>query len=116
VDAYLRGIAHDRMANFDLEPFTVRFNRVPGGPAPSPAAQPFWVATASGPGPQTLLWNKERGAWSAVVMNADGSPGVDVRADVGLRFGFLLPTGLTLLLAAAALWSRTAVLGRSGQH
>jgi len=118
VDAYLRGVAHDRMASFDLEPFAVRFDRVPGGPAPSPAAQPFWVATASGPGPQTLLWDKTRGAWSAVVMNTDGTPGVDVRADVGLRFGFLLPVGVILLLAAAmaALWSRTAVPRRSEQH
>jgi hypothetical protein len=115
VDAYLRGIAHDRMAGFDLEPFVVRFDRVPGGPAPAPAAQPFWVATASGPGTQTLLWDKERGAWSAVIMNADGSPGIDVRADVALRFAFLLPAGTALLLAAAAtaLWSRTAALGRS---
>jgi hypothetical protein len=99
VDAYLRGVAHDRMAGFDLEPFTVRFDRVPGGAAPAPAAQPFWVATASGAGTQTLLWDKTRGAWSAVVMNADGSPGVDVRADVGLRFGFLLPLGIALLAA-----------------
>ncbi|TQM45951.1 hypothetical protein [Pseudonocardia cypriaca] len=112
VDAYLRGTAHDRMASFDLEPFAVRFDRVPGGPAPAPAAQPFWVATASGPGTQTLLWDKTRGAWSAVVMNADGSPGVDVRADVGLRFGFLLPLGVALLAAAALVAAGPSVLRR----
>ncbi len=114
VDAYLRGIAHDRMASFDLEPFAVRFDRVPGGPAPAPApaAQPFWVATASGPGTQTLLWDKTRGAWSAVVMNADGSPGVDVRADVGLRFGFLLPLGLALLAAGVLVAAVPSLLRR----
>jgi hypothetical protein len=112
VEAYLRGVAHDRMASFDLDPFAVRFDRVPGGPGPVPAAQPFWVATASGPGTQALHWSKERGAWSAVVMNADGSPGVEVGADVGLRFGFLLPLGLALLAAGLLLTAGAAVSGR----
>jgi hypothetical protein len=112
VDAYLRGVAHDRMVSFALDPFAVRFDRVPGGPAPAPAAQPFWVATASGPGTQTLLWDKARGAWSAVVINADGSPGVDVRADVGLRFGFLLPLGVALLAAGLLLAAGPSLLSR----
>jgi hypothetical protein len=112
VEAYLSGVAHDRMAGFELDPFAVRFDRVPGGTAPAPAAQPFWVATASGPGTQTLLWDKERGAWSAVVMNADGTPGVDVRADVGLRFGFLLPLGIALLAAGLLLAVGPALLSR----
>jgi hypothetical protein len=112
VDAYLRGIAHDRMAGFDLEPFTVRFDRLPGGAAPAPATQPFWVATASGAGTRTLLWDKTRGAWSAVVMNVDGSPGVDVRADVGLRFGFLLPLGIALLAAGVLVAAGPSLLGR----
>lgn len=112
VDAYLRGVAHDRMAGFDLEPFTVRFDRLPGGAAPAPAAQPFWVATASGAGTQTLLWDKTRGAWSAVVMNADGTPGVDVRADVGLRFGFLLPLGIALLAAGVLVAAGPSLLSR----
>jgi hypothetical protein len=115
VDAYLRGVAHDRMASFGRDPFTVRFDRVPGGPAPAPVAEPFWVATATGEGTQTVAWNKERGAWSAVVMNADGSPGVGVRADVGLRFGFLLPLGLGLLAAALLLGAGAAAAGR-GAH
>jgi hypothetical protein len=116
VEAFLRGVAHDRMASFDLDPFAVRFDRVPGGPAPAPTAWPGWVAVASGQGTQTLLWEKSRGAWSAVVMNADGSPGVDVRAAVGLRFGFLLPLGIALLLAGLLLAAGAAVLGRGGRR
>jgi hypothetical protein len=112
VEVYLRGVAHDRMASFELDPFAVRFDRAPGGPASAPAARPFWVTTASGHGTQTLLWNKEHGAWSAVVMNADGTPGIDVRADIGLRFGFLLPLGVTLLTAGLLLFARVPVLNR----
>ena len=100
------------MASFGHDPFTVRSDRVPGGPAPTPAAEPFWVATASGQGTQTVAWDKERGAWSAVVMNADGSPGVGVRADVGLRFGFLLPLGIALLSAGLMLAAGAWALGR----
>jgi hypothetical protein len=112
VDAYLRTVAHDRMASFELDPFAVRFDRSPGGPAPTPAARPGWVAMTSGQGTRTLLWDKANGAWSAVVMNADGSPGVEVRADIGLRFGFLLPLGIALLTAALLLAAGAAVLGR----
>jgi hypothetical protein len=112
VEAYLRGVAHDRMASFELDPFVVRFDRVPGGPGPAPTALPFWVATASGPGTQTLLWDKARGAWSAVVMNADGSPGVEVRADIGLRFGFLLPLGIALLATGLLLAAGPSLLSR----
>jgi hypothetical protein len=103
VETYLRGVAHDRMASFELDPFAVRFDRATGGPAPAPAAAPFWVATASGHGTRTVLWEKEQGAWSAVVMNIDGSPGVDIRADIGLRFEFLLPLGVALLGAGLLL-------------
>lgn len=97
VEAYLREVSHDQMSRFDLNPFAVHYTRTPGGPALPPADQPFWIATATGPGTQTLLWNKERGAWSVVAMNADGTLGVTVRSDIGLRFGFLLPAGVTLL-------------------
>lgn len=97
VAAYLGGSSHDRMVGFELDPFTVRYARSAGSTASPPADQRFWVATASGPGTQTLLWDKAYGPWSAVVMNADGSPGVRARADVGLRFGFLVPGGAALL-------------------
>jgi hypothetical protein len=53
-----------------------------------------------------------RGAWSAVVMNADGSPGVEVRADVGLRFGFLLPLGIALLASGLLLAAGPSLLSR----
>jgi len=106
VDAYLRGVAHDRMVGFALSPFSVRFDSTPGSAALAPGAQTFWVARATGLGMRSLLWDKEPGAWSAVAMNADGSPGVAVRADVGLRFAFLLPAGAALLTAGALLLSR----------
>jgi hypothetical protein len=54
------------------------------GTAPTqPSTQAIWVASASGSGVQTLTWKPQRGDWTIVVMNADASNGVSVRADIG---------------------------------
>jgi len=73
---------------------------------------PFWVAQSTGGADTTLEWDKTAGPWSLIVANADGTPGLDVRADIGLRFGFLTPLGggllaLGALLLAAPLMSTT---------
>jgi hypothetical protein len=99
VENYLRGASYDQMASYLTNPLRVTYTRSSGsGSSTPPAAQSFWAATATGAGAQTLHWNKAGGAWMAVAMNADGSPGVAVNADIGLRFGFLLPLGLGLLI------------------
>jgi hypothetical protein len=46
-------------------------------------SQDFWSAQASGPGTQQLVWTPADGNWMLVVMNADGSANVSVRAAVG---------------------------------
>ncbi|QCU79468.1 DUF4389 domain-containing protein [Citricoccus sp. SGAir0253] len=67
-----------------------------------PAAQDFWVASATGPGEQALEWVPGPGRWTLVVMDADaGQPvWVDVRA--GARSGLLGPVGTGLLWAGIA--------------
>ncbi|MFB4297702.1 hypothetical protein [Actinomadura sp. NTSP31] len=102
VEAYLRGTAHDVFAGADLKPFHADFERRPGAAAATaPGSQTFWVATSAGSGDRVLSWNKTHGAWSLVVMRMDGSPALDVRASIGLRFGFLAPAGIGLLLIGA---------------
>lgn len=78
-------------------------------PAP-PSTALDWVARSSGAGTQTLRWTVRGGDWTVVVMNPDGSPGVAVRADVGVTSpvlpslaGGLLVAGLTAGLTGAAL-------------
>ncbi|MUN37217.1 hypothetical protein [Actinomadura litoris] len=103
VEKYLRNVAHDEFASARLDPFKADFRRSPGAAtAPDPAAQPFWVATSTGRGTRTLNWNKTHGAWSVVLLRRDGRPGVEADASIGLRFGFLLPAGLGLLVAGTA--------------
>lgn len=48
-----------------------------------PARQSFWAVHASGTGTQQLTWNAPAGNWVIVVMRADASPGLTVRADIG---------------------------------
>lgn len=61
-----------------------------GGTRPQkpPDAALFRVA-ASGPGRQEVTWNVEAGDWRAVILNADGSAGVDVQASFAVRFPYL---------------------------
>jgi hypothetical protein len=61
-------------------------------------------------GTRTLEWEIADGNWSAVVMNADGSAGVDVRASAGADAAFLRPLGLGLLGVAVAFSMLAAVL------
>jgi hypothetical protein len=108
-DRYLDGVAVDRVA--DVNGTEASYERRSGNQAPAPpAAQPFWVASASGSGTLDLDWDVRDGRWALVVMNADGTPGV--AADV--RAGATLPalTGLAvgLLVAGAALLALGTVL------
>jgi hypothetical protein len=90
VDAYLAGVAHDEIARVRFRPFSVEYRGQPGARRPAPpAAQRFWSASASGTGPQTIVWTVRPGRWTLVLMNADATPGIDVRLDAGVKLGEL---------------------------
>ena len=86
VAAYLQDVAHDRVDGVDTEPFRVDYRHTPGDREPGPPAeQGFWVAHASGVADQTVTWDLESGRWVAVLMNADGSPGVAADVTFGAQ-------------------------------
>jgi uncharacterized membrane protein YoaK (UPF0700 family) len=100
----LRGTSYAEFVSAELKPFHANFREQPGGsPAKSPDAEPFWVATSVGAGQRALEWDKRHGAWSLVVMRLDGGTGLDVRASIGSRFGFLLPVGVGGLVVGSLL-------------
>ncbi|HET6707140.1 DUF4389 domain-containing protein, partial [Amycolatopsis sp.] len=84
----------------------------PGGGAPAvpPGEAGVWVASTSGPGTQGVTWPVLDGQWTAVVMNADSSRGISVRAEAGatapavgwIALGLLI-TGSVVLTGGAAL-------------
>jgi hypothetical protein len=114
IDAYLRGVAQDELTDFDVDPFTVDYKRRPGTAVPAaPGSQAFWAARTSGSGRQTLTWPVEKGNWGVVIMNADGSAGVQAGVSVGAKAGFLVwvAGGLLALGALFAAWAATIYFG-----
>ena len=83
---YLTGVAHDEVTKLDLDPFEVDYETSDGTATPSaPSGQEFWVASADGPGTQTLDWSVESGTWSVVVMNADAARWVSADVVFGVK-------------------------------
>src|SRR5690349_3312894 len=110
VNAYLSQTAHASVEHLDFWPFSVSYDHHPGHAHPLPPAdQRFWAASAHGNGTQTLSWKVRHGNWSVVVMNADGSRGVDAQVSAAanlpilsgiawstLGMGIVLPAGCPL--------------------
>jgi hypothetical protein len=111
VEDYLARTAHETVTDIDYNPFHASYDYDAGTHRPGlPADQGIWVASAHGAGKQTLTWSVRRGSWSIVVMNADGSAGVDAGVSAGARLPFLVWVGwgavgggLLLLVVAGGL-------------
>lgn len=96
VERYLAGVNHTVISDF----WTNKVGTVSGGRAASaPGAQDFWAASSTGQGVRTLAWEPANGSWTVVVMNADGRPGIDVRADLGARIPALPWIAVGVLVA-----------------
>jgi hypothetical protein len=99
VERYLNGVAHSVISAIDSDPFNVTYGQVEGGAPPTPPTeQDFWAASISGSGEPTLTWDLEGGQWVLVVMNADGSQGIDLQLEAGVKTGLLLPVGIGMLV------------------
>ena len=98
VDRYLAGVGRAEVTDIGADATDIRYRTTDGGPPPTaPTDQDLWVAEATGPGTQELVWDLTDGDWVVVVMNADGSEGVVADIEAGARFELLLPLGLGLL-------------------
>jgi hypothetical protein len=107
VDSYLAGVSHTVITDYwDNDTQFVDGSQ----PDSEPATQGFWAASTSGSGSQTLVWNPENGTWSAVVMNADGGTGINVRTDLGGDIPALPWITLGLFIVGAAFTAGAVVL------
>jgi hypothetical protein len=119
VDAYLAGVSHTLATDLSPRPFHVTYVARPGTAVPGrPADQPFWAATATGTGAQSLTWKVRSGTWSIVLMNPDGSPGVSADIAVGVDVPALLWVSVGTIAIGAlllALGATLIALGRRGR-
>jgi hypothetical protein len=100
VDGYLSGVPYDEMVDVRLSPLRATLVPTDGARAPGrPAGRPVWTVSASGPGEQTIEVPVHAGGQRLVVMNADGSEGVEVTAALSLRAPFLRTLAVWLLAA-----------------
>jgi predicted ribosomally synthesized peptide with SipW-like signal peptide len=106
VTDYLSGSSYTSVTDVDYSPFHASYRDHDNGgdrrPA-LPADQDFWAASSQGQGKQTVAWDLEDGDWSIVVMNADGSRGVDTDISAGAKVAFLGTLGWALLGGALVL-------------
>lgn len=111
VNRYLHGTDHDEVSGLTYHPFQVGYDHVDGtAPNRAPATESFWVESASGTGRLALSWKPRPGNWQAVLMNADGSRGVDAELQLGARTSLLWWLGAALLGAAALAAAITVAL------
>jgi hypothetical protein len=114
VSSYLANTAHASVTDINDGPFRsfhVTYRAHDGNRHPAaPLQQHFWAASAHGTGSQAMTWKVRDGDWSVVVMNADGSAGVNAGVSAGANVPFLAPAGwislgggLVLLAAASGL-------------
>ncbi|QTJ65280.1 DUF4389 domain-containing protein [Rhodococcus sp. ZPP] len=104
VEGYLSGVARSEVTEVEFNPFQPSYRQITGDRQPeAPSAQTFWSVSSTGAGTQEVQWDLQRGSWTAVVMNADGRPGVSVDIQAGARLDFLGPLALGVLLAAVVM-------------
>jgi Domain of unknown function (DUF4389) len=111
VDAYLDGVGVAEVTHVGIRASDVTYRTTQGSaPAAAPTEETFWVASADGTGSQTLTWDLEGGRWAVVIMNADGSQGVNVDVSAAAKVAILLPIAIGVLIAGAVFGVVAAVM------
>jgi hypothetical protein len=113
LENYLDNVDYDEIDNIGfgwrLDFSRITYNTHPGDDEPSPpASESIWAASVVGPANETLVWETRTGSYSIVMMNDDGSSGVDLdmifKAKIPSLVGFgvgLLVSGIILLAIAS---------------
>ncbi len=104
VSDYLRNVNYDEIREFRIHSDEISYRNHPGSAVPeAPTAQTFWEASAYGSGTRTLEWELKKGTWVLVLMNADGSTGVDLSGVIGIKIPWIFGVGLGLLIGGIVL-------------
>jgi hypothetical protein len=102
VEDYLAGVPYTTVNDVETSPFDADYTRHSGQRHPvSPEHAGIWAASSHGSGSESIDWEIEDGDYSAVVMNADGSLGVDADISAGADVPFLDELGWSAIGSGA---------------
>ena len=105
VDRYLSGVAYDEVKSLDVDGRTINSVEYSGregaGSPTAPGDEDFWEVSTEGVGLQSVQWSLERGNWTAVVMNADGSASVAADLSFGAKISNIVAIAWAGLAFAA---------------
>ncbi len=100
IDAYLSGVEYDEITDIHINPDRMDYRNHPGSIVPGdPTSQTFWTESSYGAGTQILEWELEPGSHSLVLMNDDGSAGVDMNIVLGAKIPLLFIVSVGVLVA-----------------
>ncbi len=107
IDAYLAGVLHHEVTSLTDDPEQLDVVAHEGEAEPSlPGEQSFWFSSTMGHG-DPLIWAVGEDDVGFVVMNSDGSRGVEAVVSVGVQIPLLETTGVALLVGGGV----TALIG-----
>lgn len=117
VESYLDDVNHDELTRVThwLSFRRAEYTNHPGDSEPAPPVdQDFWIdSPVTGSGTQVLEWEPEAGSYQLVIMNHDGSEGLDLNMKFmvqvpvivfGLGVGFIVAGVVALLLGVLMIY------------
>ncbi len=110
VDSITSGGSFATVRDLEFGPFAYRSVSQGGTHALDKPTRALFAVAAAGEGEQSVEWPIEAGTWRAIIMNAEGSAGLDVQVHFGVKFPYLrgfaiagMVIGLVLLASGALL-------------
>jgi hypothetical protein len=108
VERYLNGVSYAEVRRLGVEAADrprLQYETSTGTTIPpAPATQTFWLENAAGSRSQRLDWRIEPGDYCVVLMNADGSRGVNAAVSLGIKAPVVLRIAATVLGVGAVLF------------
>jgi uncharacterized membrane protein len=100
IDNYLDNVEYDEVRRLHTNRLDIDYRNHSGDTAPeAPTAETFWEESTYGTGTQVLEWELKEGSHTLVIMNTDGSAGIDANMVFGAKIPLLLGVGVGILVA-----------------
>ena len=100
IDDYLDDVEYDEVRRLHTNRLDIDYRNHSGDIAPEvPTTQTFWEESTYGTGTQVLEWELEEGSHTLVIMNSDGSAGINANMVFGAKVPLLLGIGVGILVA-----------------